>query len=155
MSKFEKMDPKFLKSVGNVEDKVQSLCDPEEIKKTYLNPTELDPDFMEFVNEEREENKDGITLAEEQPNENTITLLYVVSIVYHNIFSNDGTEQVTVKLIVTEIVHSDKQKSMRRILSPVVSSIPNLGSDFGMFHTALIIGPWYLEWTDSSTYCFV
>lgn len=41
-------------------------------------------------------------------------------------------------------------KNMRKALSPFASIIPTLNQEFGIFHTALIVGPWYLEWTDSS-----
>ena len=120
------MDPKFLKTVGNLEDKVQSLSDPEEIRKTYLNPSVLESDLSEFVEEEIKDNPDGIHLVN---NENGLSIY-------------KPEQKIAVKLIVTEIVHSDKHKSLRRILSPVISCIPNLGSDFGMFHTALIVGPY-------------
>jgi hypothetical protein len=140
MSKFEKMDPKFLKSVGNVDDKVQSLCDVEEIKKTYLSPTFVDPELEKHIQEEMEEEKDGIQLAKHESS--------LATVLFNELRKPD--QKIPVKLVVTEIVHSDKHKSIRRILSPVVSSIPSLSSDFGMFHTSLIVGPWYLEWTDSS-----
>lgn len=59
-------------------------------------------------------------------------------------------KRIVVKLVITEISHSNEQKTIRRALSPVASIIPNVGQQYGMFHTALVIGPWYLEWTDSS-----
>jgi hypothetical protein len=57
---------------------------------------------------------------------------------------------IYVKLVITEIMHSDFGKQFRKLISPFVSNIPLLKQEFGMFHSALIIGPWYLEWTDSS-----
>ena len=54
------------------------------------------------------------------------------------------------KIVVTEILHTNKSKNVRKLLSPIVSAaVPKLQNEFGFFHTAIIIGPWYLEWTDS------
>lgn len=69
------MDPKFLKSIGNLEDKVQSLSDPDEIKKTYLNCSILDSELAEFVAEEIKENPDGIHLTN---NEYGLSITYVI-----------------------------------------------------------------------------
>lgn len=57
---------------------------------------------------------------------------------------------MTIKLVITELLHTNKQKSIRKVLSPIISSIPSLSPKFGIFHTALIVGPFFLEWTDSS-----
>jgi hypothetical protein len=66
------------------------------------------------------------------------------------IYCNSKPEQqLKVKLIVTEIAHTDSLKTARKLLSPVISSVPSLSDKFGMFHTSLIVGPWFLEWTDS------
>jgi hypothetical protein len=53
---------------------------------------------------------------------------------------------LNVKLVIVEV---PKQKTLRRILSPIMSTF-DLTPKFGLFHTALIIGRWYLEWNDSS-----
>ncbi len=58
-------------------------------------------------------------------------------------------ELMKVKLVVTEIHRTTQDKLLRRVLSPVMSTI-QLSPQFGFFHTALIVGPWYLEWTNSS-----
>ena len=60
---------------------------------------------------------------------------------------SSGELSFRVKLVVTEITHTDSHKTLRKILSPIAANIPIVPkSRFGMFHTALIIGPWYLEW---------
>jgi len=59
------------------------------------------------------------------------------------------TEILKVKLVVTEIHHNSQDKLFRRMISPVMSAF-NMSPQFGFFHTALIVGPWYLEWTNSS-----
>lgn len=58
--------------------------------------------------------------------------------------------KLPVKLVVTEMVRNSNYKTARKLLSPVISQIPQFSKEFGIFHTAIIVGPWYLEWTDSS-----
>lgn len=58
--------------------------------------------------------------------------------------------KVRVKLVITEISSGAGSRTLRSLLSPLMYSIPQLRREFGIFHSALIIGPWYLEWTNSS-----
>lgn len=58
------------------------------------------------------------------------------------------SKHLKVKLVITEMAANSKY--MRQLLSPVLNAVPKLRKEFGMFHTALIVGPWYLEWTASS-----
>lgn len=44
----------------------------------------------------------------------------------------------------------DTQKSLRQLISPLTAVIPTVKPPFGIFHVAIIVGPWLLEWTDSS-----
>eukprot|EP01080_Neovahlkampfia_damariscottae_P011394 gene11394-4561_t len=54
-----------------------------------------------------------------------------------------------IKLVITEIHQAQNERTLRKICSPF-ASILNLSPEFGMFHSALSIGPWYLEWTNKS-----
>jgi len=56
-------------------------------------------------------------------------------------------EKLKIKLVITEISQTKKDKDLRKLLSPFASAF-NLSPQFGMFHSALIVGPWYLEWTN-------
>eukprot|EP01080_Neovahlkampfia_damariscottae_P006600 gene6600-10763_t len=56
---------------------------------------------------------------------------------------------VKIKLVIAEICKSDAQKAIRKMLSPILTKIDNQ-QQFGMFHSALVVGPWYLEWNNSS-----
>jgi hypothetical protein len=56
---------------------------------------------------------------------------------------------IKIKLIIAEICKSDTQKALRKMLSPVLTKF-DVQQQFGMFHSALVIGPWYLEWNNSS-----
>jgi len=58
-------------------------------------------------------------------------------------------QTVKVKLVVAEICKSDAQKALRKMLSPILTKIDHQ-QQFGMFHSALVVGPWYLEWNNSS-----
>jgi hypothetical protein len=58
-------------------------------------------------------------------------------------------KKIKIKLVVAEICKSDAQKAVRKMLSPILTKL-DLQQQFGMFHSALVIGPWYLEWNNSS-----
>jgi len=58
-------------------------------------------------------------------------------------------QTVKVKLVIAEICKSDTQKAIRKMLSPVLTKLDQQ-QQFGMFHSALVVGPWYLEWNNSS-----
>jgi hypothetical protein len=46
--------------------------------------------------------------------------------------------------VVTEICHSSVDKTIRKILSPIISKIPlSTNNEFGLFHTAIMIVPFY------------
>ncbi|KAG2393833.1 hypothetical protein C9374_003597 [Naegleria lovaniensis] len=65
--------------------------------------------------------------------------------------SNPTLEKsIKIKLIVTDMHHHNKTKqTIRQIISPLLSPSAILPA-FGMFHTALVISEFKLEWTDSS-----
>jgi len=58
-------------------------------------------------------------------------------------------ERIKVKLIVTEIAKTQREMTVRRLLSPITSTF-GIAGELGFFHSALIVGPWILEWTNSS-----
>lgn len=58
-------------------------------------------------------------------------------------------KRIKIKLIIAEICKSDTQKALRKMLSPILTKL-DYQQQFGMFHSALVIGPWYLEWNNSS-----
>ncbi|EFC42625.1 predicted protein [Naegleria gruberi] len=53
-----------------------------------------------------------------------------------------------IKLVITEMDTEVFHRICRRFANTFSTTVRN--SRWGMFHTALIIGPWYLEWNDSS-----
>mmetsp|Transcript_2375 Transcript_2375/g.3452 ORF Transcript_2375/g.3452 Transcript_2375/m.3452 type:complete len:359 (+) Transcript_2375:57-1133(+) len=67
---------------------------------------------------------------------------------YH-LVANRKDRKVKVKLVVGETARDPKTKICQLIMSPVFSHL-NITSEFGLFHTALIVGPWYIDWNNSS-----
>jgi len=66
------------------------------------------------------------------------------------IYAKTGKEPfMKVKLVVTEMGDGAAHRFVRRFGSLFKNSTIQQ-MEYGMFHTALIIGPWYLEWNDSS-----
>jgi hypothetical protein len=56
---------------------------------------------------------------------------------------------VKIKLVVVDqMKDSSIQQEIRKLISPIISDL-NITS-VGLFHTALLIGPWFIEWNDSS-----
>jgi hypothetical protein len=58
-------------------------------------------------------------------------------------------EFLKVKLVIVEIHNTTSTRTLRRMLTPIMDTF-NISPQFGMFHSALVVGPWYLEWNDSS-----
>eukprot|EP01080_Neovahlkampfia_damariscottae_P009178 gene9178-1266_t len=57
-------------------------------------------------------------------------------------------KQVKVKLVIAEVSHTSAGKTFRKLISPVLSKFDVI-PEFGMFHSALMIGPWMIDWNDS------
>lgn len=58
-------------------------------------------------------------------------------------------KNIRVKLVIAEICKSNSAKKLRQFLAPALTKFDRLPT-FGMFHSALVIGPWYIEWNNSS-----
>ena len=58
-------------------------------------------------------------------------------------------QKIKIKLIIVEISHTKKEQNIRKFLSPIATTLGK-NPQFGMFHSALVVGPWYLEWNNSS-----
>lgn len=74
-------------------------------------------------------------LNEEKPEADSLTL-------YDNIQAPVLGKTLKIKLIITDI---KTNPTMRQLLSPVLAHIPGVSQQFGMFHTAVVIGPWYAK----------
>jgi hypothetical protein len=56
-------------------------------------------------------------------------------------------KKIKVKLVITNIKTNE---TLRKIFSPFINFTKSKSFEYGLFHTALIVGPFYLEWNDSS-----
>eukprot|EP01080_Neovahlkampfia_damariscottae_P011124 gene11124-3943_t len=110
-------------------DWVSTLKIQQQINKEFSNEEDLE--FEEIDDEEEEGNLERI-IEEEIMNSDVV----------HRFQKN-----VKVKIVFVD-QGTDFQKEIRKILSPIITDLKI--SRLGMFHTALIIGPWYLEWNDAS-----
>ena len=52
-------------------------------------------------------------------------------------------QKIKIKLIIVEISHTKKEQNIRKFLSPIATTLGK-NPQFGMFHSALVVGPWYL-----------
>lgn len=51
------------------------------------------------------------------------------------------TKRLKVKLVIVEIHQTNTQRSFRQLLSPIMNTF-HISPQFGMFHSALVVGPW-------------
>jgi hypothetical protein len=60
--------------------------------------------------------------------------------------------QFHIKLVLVEIANTKKKKLKKYLLNSTLNKTGLLNKimPYGWFHTALIVGPWYLEWNSSS-----
>ena len=61
-----------------------------------------------------------------------------------NQYQLDAKKTVRVKLIITEIPVSSSDKTLRKLLSPILTKF-DMNQKFGFFHTAIVIGPWFVN----------
>eukprot|EP01080_Neovahlkampfia_damariscottae_P009179 gene9179-1267_t len=57
--------------------------------------------------------------------------------------------KIKIKLVIAEVAQTDMRKNFRQFISPILSTF-DLLPEFGMFHSAILIGPWLLEWNNSA-----
>lgn len=56
---------------------------------------------------------------------------------------------IKIKLVVSEVYNGTAMKNVRRVMSPIISNSSRV-PDFGLFHSSILVGPWKLEWVNSS-----
>lgn len=107
------------------------LSNPDKLKTTYLSTKWADTLIMdeELKNnqEEQEEEEKFIDTTTQQ-------------------LKNDIKVKI---LIVDQDAKSQLKQNLRMFLSPVLSKIEMVPT-MGMFHTAIMIGPWLIEWNNSA-----
>jgi hypothetical protein len=56
---------------------------------------------------------------------------------------------IKIKLVISEVYEGMTMKQVRKIISPIICN-SSLVPDFGLFHSSLFVGPWKLEWINTS-----
>jgi len=55
---------------------------------------------------------------------------------------------IPVKIMIAELLPESSQRTIRSVISPIVQYMPSVQPKYGIFHTAIVIGPYLLDWTD-------
>ena len=63
-------------------------------------------------------------------------------------FERNLKSKIRIKLVIAEVATSNTRKNVRKLISPFLSKL-DLFPEFGMFHSALMVGPWLIEWNNS------
>eukprot|EP00818_Percolomonas_sp_WS_P001066 CAMPEP_0117450468 /NCGR_PEP_ID=MMETSP0759-20121206/8483_1 /TAXON_ID=63605 /ORGANISM="Percolomonas cosmopolitus, Strain WS" /LENGTH=562 /DNA_ID=CAMNT_0005242989 /DNA_START=300 /DNA_END=1988 /DNA_ORIENTATION=+ len=61
---------------------------------------------------------------------------------------NLAKKRLKIKLVIVDHIHHNTERFFRHALSPVMEKF-RLAPTFGIFHSAIIVGPFYLEFNDS------
>jgi hypothetical protein len=66
--------------------------------------------------------------------------------------TEDNQEYQEIRIICTEMVFNSKRIGITQTMSPTINTFPpvNCQKQFGLFNGALLIGPWYLEFGNTS-----
>jgi hypothetical protein len=62
-----------------------------------------------------------------------------------NKYGETFKNSLKIKLVITETSITNNKKIFREIFSPIATKF-DLIPKFGMFHSALMIGPWIFDW---------
>jgi len=149
-----------------------TLCDAEGLKDAYLN-TEFDKIKKLFTNLEKMDKQESKWMPSSKTESSSSpesvveepvdpletdnvpkTVEELEALEREQVEKGRGREKikdnkVRIKILISEIAKSSKEKGIRRALAPVMSGL-NIGPTFGMFHSGLIVGPWLIEWNNSS-----
>eukprot|EP01080_Neovahlkampfia_damariscottae_P004382 gene4382-7757_t len=135
MKKLQNSDYKTkIQNIRDLEKYAHNLSNVEAIKDTYLSL-----DWAESLiiyqdvsptTEDSEEIKEMVLQTKLNPNFNL-------------------KKELKLKLLISEVATNQTTKDLRELFSPFLASL-NVSPELGLFHSALMIGPWILEWNSSS-----
>lgn len=142
------------KKCSGKKENLENLCIEEGLKKNYLNK-----DFqsvVEYFKTFKSTNNQGIFHSTESNMDSEVSLDSTIEDTDKEIQNIEEmskyfktNKKVKIKLIIAEQTKSIPEKNFKKLLSPFASTF-NLSPQFGIFHTAVSIGPWLLEWTNKS-----
>lgn len=141
---FKKVEPTILKKLSifpgfdkisdrDMKNKMAELICSEVMLQSYLSEYMIGTEkILDLISEDTEEYKDDLSFINETVNHN-----YIITEKY-----------LKIKFVVVEIDNTTAKRVIRNVLSPFLTGF-NMAPEFGLFHTAIIVGPFYLEWNDS------
>lgn len=106
------------------------LCSKKHLQEQYLNKNFKSA--LDYFNSK------NIKVEEDEKKEETEEIKELVRMDSQNHYKIKN--KIKIKLIITEITTSKSKKSLRKLISPFTTSL-GLSPQFGMFHSALVIGP--------------
>jgi hypothetical protein len=122
-------------------EKIKNLSSTENLLKSYLripkkqnfelikkNSIEL-KNFENNFNPQKLKNKNNSDFSDDEEKKKKKKIKKLKS--EKKKIENEKENDITVKLIITEITHSNKLKSLRKICSPIIKNIPKLNNKFG------------------------
>ena len=137
----KKMDDNSVKSWA------RNLSDPERLKETYLTIF-----WVDSLEVQKKLDKEDDDLDENEMNESFQQNEIIEDkndIALQEDVKQKFSKELKIKLLFVDHLKDDNFKNgFRKLISPVINEIGDY-SKFGLFHTALLIGPWLIEWNDS------
>eukprot|EP01080_Neovahlkampfia_damariscottae_P005858 gene5858-9686_t len=145
-------------------DVANDLCTSKGLMDTYLstNWTETLKMHEGMKKKENQKKKSGINLISSSGNEDTDLLKSEPEETGEDEeMTKEDLEQakfnpdvqfkdaLKVKLVIAEIATSTSKKAQRKALGPILNTL-HLSPKLGLFHSALLIGPWLIEWNNSA-----
>eukprot|EP01080_Neovahlkampfia_damariscottae_P007276 gene7276-11594_t len=140
------------KQLNNLASK---LSEKEKIKKFYLNSNFKSA--LEYFEVDTPKSTGVISSSSGTPkslvfdnfNEEMVEKITLEEYPDHQSVKN-MKEKIKIKLVLTENARTTTQKTIRKLISPFVNAFDIGDTQLGLIHSALAIGPWYLEWDNSS-----
>jgi hypothetical protein len=147
-----------LKDFGTLSMEEQRTRAKNLVLPNYLLSTYLDLNYVKTKRVIEEETEDAQNQEDDEDNSMfgkkyrneclNIEEQTIVQAIGRSVLNITEESYLKVKLVIVEIHRTSTQRTIRRVFSPLIDSFGI--SRYGMFHSALIVGPWYLEWNDSS-----
>jgi hypothetical protein len=154
------------KSIDKLLKMSKILSDKELLKRDYLTTNWLDSlkvqeEYLTNFEEEEEETQKFRKEIEKNEREMFIDDIKIekeqeLQIETKRKKSVHFQKDLKIKIVfVDQMKEAKVQKGLRELFSPVISNIGSVGvgnepNKFGFFHTALLVGPWLIEWNDSA-----
>jgi hypothetical protein len=138
----------------------RQISDSEELKNSYLSTDWLhtvelyreNSNVEEEVEEQEKQKKKPLVdlSSKSEANDffNNLMDFDITENELNTVKNQQFAEKIRIKLLIAETADTTPKRAMRQLVSPLLNTF-NVLPELGMFHSALIIGPWKLEFNDS------